>query len=75
MHLSGLATFCLTLAAGLPIVLAFSYGFHLLFEAPFLRHRGLSALRMSPLTRVLPRGRKTIAEPGPKPVASEQPAA
>ena len=55
MDLPPLATFGLTLALGLPVILALSYGFHLLFEAPFLRHRDLRALRTLPILRLLPR--------------------
>ena len=35
----------LMLVVGVPVVLALCYGFHSLFEAPFLRHRDLGALR------------------------------
>jgi peptidoglycan/LPS O-acetylase OafA/YrhL len=52
MDLSPLATFGLTLALGLPVILALCYGFYLLFEAPFLRHRSLTALRTLPILRV-----------------------
>jgi peptidoglycan/LPS O-acetylase OafA/YrhL len=84
MDLSPLVTFGLTLAIGLPLILALCYGFHLLFEAPFLRHRDLSALRTLPIFRLLPRrrqqraGRTTVpAEEttGPSIVSRPQPAA
>jgi peptidoglycan/LPS O-acetylase OafA/YrhL len=52
LALSPLATFGVAIALGLPLILALSYGFHLLFEAPFLRHRDRSALRTLPLPRV-----------------------
>jgi peptidoglycan/LPS O-acetylase OafA/YrhL len=52
MDVSRLAVFALSIAFGLPVILALSYGFHLLFEAPFLRNRGLSALRTMPMVRL-----------------------
>jgi peptidoglycan/LPS O-acetylase OafA/YrhL len=55
LDLSPLATFGVMLAVGLPLILACCYGFHLLFEAPFLGRRDLSALRTLPIIRVLPR--------------------
>jgi peptidoglycan/LPS O-acetylase OafA/YrhL len=58
MHLSPAATFGVTLVLGLPVILALCYGFHLLFEAPFLHHRNFSALRTLPIMRLLPRGRQ-----------------
>jgi peptidoglycan/LPS O-acetylase OafA/YrhL len=76
MHLSPLATFGLTLALGLPVILALCYGFHLLFEAPFLRHRSLSALRTLPIFRIWRRGAPPAEEvPGPAIVSRPQPAA
>jgi peptidoglycan/LPS O-acetylase OafA/YrhL len=53
LNVSPLATFALTLALGLPVVLAFCYGFHLFFEAPFLRNRHLSAVKTMPIVRQL----------------------
>jgi peptidoglycan/LPS O-acetylase OafA/YrhL len=58
MDLSPLATFGVSLALGLPLILVLAYGFHLLFEAPFLRHRDLRALRTMPLVRLWPQPRK-----------------
>ncbi len=82
LDLSPLATFGLTLAFGLPVILALCYGFHLLFEAPFLRHRSVSALRTLPILRVWPRlGRPVVpAEdrsgatvvPAPQPATAER---
>jgi peptidoglycan/LPS O-acetylase OafA/YrhL len=66
MDLPPLATFGLTLAIGLPVVLALCYGFHLLFEAPFLRNRNLSALRTLPILRLWRQPRK---QEGGRPVA------
>jgi peptidoglycan/LPS O-acetylase OafA/YrhL len=48
---SPLAKFALMLVIGLPFILATCYAFHLAFEAPFLRHRGMGALREIPLVR------------------------
>jgi peptidoglycan/LPS O-acetylase OafA/YrhL len=89
MDLSPLATFGLTLTLGLPLILALCYGFHLVFEAPFLRRRELSALWTLPIVRLLPRpgklragqavvpteeaGGRRIVSP-PPPAAGEQPA-
>jgi peptidoglycan/LPS O-acetylase OafA/YrhL len=81
LGLSPLATFTLMLVVGLPVILALCYGFHLLFEAPFLRHRDLSALRTWPIARLIPRRRRQPAavtagpQPvtaGPQPVTGEQ---
>jgi peptidoglycan/LPS O-acetylase OafA/YrhL len=53
MDLSPLATFGATLALGLPVILALCYGFHLMFEAPFLKRRDLGAVRTMPIVRLL----------------------
>ena len=37
MHLTPLVTFALLLVVGMPAILVVCYGFHLMFEAPFLR--------------------------------------
>jgi peptidoglycan/LPS O-acetylase OafA/YrhL len=79
MDLSALATFGLTLVLGLPVILALCYGFHLLFEAPFLRRRDLSALRTLPIVQFW--SRKRVSSPAPSPadgtpiVPKPQPAA
>jgi peptidoglycan/LPS O-acetylase OafA/YrhL len=66
MDLSPFATFAITLALGLPVILALSYGFHLLFEAPFLRHRDLSALRTLPIfVRARSRSQASVRLPAP----------
>jgi peptidoglycan/LPS O-acetylase OafA/YrhL len=70
--LSPLATFGLSLALGLPVIIALCYGFHLLFEAPFLRHRSLSALRTLPILRLWPRLGRRVAQPAPKPATAER---
>jgi len=63
MDLSPLATFGMTLVLGLPVILGLTYGFHLVFEAPFLRNRSLSALRTLPILQVF--NRKRTATPAP----------
>jgi peptidoglycan/LPS O-acetylase OafA/YrhL len=66
MGVSPLATFALSIAFGLPAVLALCYGFHLLFEAPFLHNRGWSALRTMPVVRWWTRrGRRAEQQPAP----------
>jgi peptidoglycan/LPS O-acetylase OafA/YrhL len=62
LNLPPLAGFGLFLAFGLPVILALCYGFHLLFEAPFLRYRGWRALREVPIVRLLPWGRQEAAD-------------
>ncbi len=61
MDLPPLAAFAVMLVVGLPLVLAFCFGFHLLFEAPFLRHRSFSALRTLPIVRLIPGRRRQAA--------------
>jgi peptidoglycan/LPS O-acetylase OafA/YrhL len=63
LGLPPVAHFAALVAIGLPAVLAVCWGFHLLFEAPFLRHRDLRSLRAVPLR--LPRlaGRRRPALP------------
>jgi hypothetical protein len=81
MNLSPLATFALSIAFGLPMVLALCYGFHLMFEAPFLRNRGWSALRTMPMLRLWGQRRRDAEEQsattgelyGPSPVSSPKP--
>jgi peptidoglycan/LPS O-acetylase OafA/YrhL len=54
--LTGVPEFALFLVIGLPLVLIVAYGFHLLFEAPFLRYRDMRSLRELPIARIrLPR--------------------
>ena len=56
LGLAPLAHFAALVGVGVPVVLAVCWGFHLLFEAPFLRHRDMRSLREVPLARVrLPR--------------------
>lgn len=51
LGLPPLATFAVTLALGFPLILAACYGFHLLFEAPFLRHRDFGSIRNTAIVR------------------------
>jgi peptidoglycan/LPS O-acetylase OafA/YrhL len=66
-----LARFAVMLAVGLPVVLAACYGFHLLFEAPFLRHRDARALRAIAMRAPRPRRRRVRPGPEAAPVANE----
>jgi peptidoglycan/LPS O-acetylase OafA/YrhL len=74
MALSPLATFALSLVLGLPLILTFCYGFHLMFEAPFLRQRHLSAIKTMPLVRLWPQWRERRRVRGEAP-AEEVPGA
>ena len=60
-ELDPLLAWSILLAVGLPIVILLCYGFHLVFERPFLHYRSLGALREMPLVRRLLRAR---ARPG-----------
>jgi peptidoglycan/LPS O-acetylase OafA/YrhL len=73
MHLSRVVTFVLMIGVGVPAIVAVCYGFHLMFEAPFLRCRGVEALRLIPFVgSVLPnRTRTADSSPGPAPVTPE----
>jgi peptidoglycan/LPS O-acetylase OafA/YrhL len=55
LSLPPLAEFFVLLVVGLPVILTLAYGFYLLFEAPFLRHRDLSSLRGVWTARLRPR--------------------
>ncbi len=69
MHLSPLLTFAFLLVVGVPAILAVCYGFHLMFEAPFLRCRGVEALRLIPGVGAISRGRAHArVEPGLSPL-------
>jgi peptidoglycan/LPS O-acetylase OafA/YrhL len=63
LHLAPLAAFALFLGLGIPVILLLCYGFHLAFEAPFMRHRDLSALRSMPIVARLSPGRKVSVPP------------
>jgi peptidoglycan/LPS O-acetylase OafA/YrhL len=63
MHLAPLVTFVLLLGVGTPVILALCYGFHLMFEAPFLTHRDLSALRSLPIVDKLASRRRVRVSP------------
>jgi peptidoglycan/LPS O-acetylase OafA/YrhL len=73
MHLAPLVTFGLLLVVGVPAILAVCYAFHLIFEAPFLHCRGVSALRLIPVIgRVLPERRGSATSvPAPAATPSE----
>lgn len=72
LDLAPLAAFGLMIVAGLPVILACSYGFHLVFEAPFVGRRGWSALRAMPLVRRLSTDRR-VADPGARPASFPPP--
>jgi len=65
MALPPLAAFFALLAIGVPVVLAVCYGFHLLFEAPFLRYRDTRSLRALPVAalRLPRRGAPVVRSP------------
>jgi len=65
MALPPLAAFFALLAIGVPVVLAVCYGFHLLFEAPFLRYRDTRSLRALPVAalRLPRRGAAVVRSP------------
>jgi peptidoglycan/LPS O-acetylase OafA/YrhL len=60
LHVSSLLTFSLLLFVAVPVVLVICYGFHLMFEAPFVAHRDFSALRAMPGVEGLLARRRTI---------------
>ncbi|MDQ6819580.1 MAG: acyltransferase [Actinomycetota bacterium] len=61
-HLPPLAKFGLLLVIGIPVILVVCYGFHLMFEAPFLHRRDRGALLAIPGVGLL-RGRRQLARP------------
>jgi peptidoglycan/LPS O-acetylase OafA/YrhL len=55
LHLAAVPTFGLLLVVGVPVILTICYGFHLMFEAPFLHRRDFGALREIPIVgRLIP---------------------
>jgi peptidoglycan/LPS O-acetylase OafA/YrhL len=70
---SPLAAFGLILAIGVPVVVGLAYGFHQLFEAPFLRNRGWGAVKTMPIVRLVSRRRRLV--PAPAPATADQTAA
>ncbi len=64
MHLARLVTFGLLLAVGVPAILVLCYGFHLVFEAPFMRCRDVSALRAIPIFHILSPHRRRVGVSG-----------
>jgi peptidoglycan/LPS O-acetylase OafA/YrhL len=65
LDLSPLGAFGASLVFGVPVILALCYGFHLVFEAPFLRHRSLSALWDLPILHWWNRKRTAVRAPVP----------
>jgi peptidoglycan/LPS O-acetylase OafA/YrhL len=61
-HLAPLVKFGLLLIIGIPVILVVCYGFHLMFEAPFLHRRDRGALLAIPGAGRL-RGRRQLAVP------------
>ena len=61
-HLAPLVKFGLLLVIGIPVILVVCYGFHLMFEAPFLHRRDRGALLTIPGAGLL-RGRRQLAMP------------
>lgn len=51
MNAAPLARFAVLLFVAIPVVLVVCYGFYLMFEAPFLAHRDVSAFRAMPVVR------------------------
>jgi peptidoglycan/LPS O-acetylase OafA/YrhL len=70
MEVPALVQFSLFLVIGLPVVLVLCYGFHLLFEAPFLRYRDMQALRSLPIVQIL---RRRSRSGRPRPVTVTNP--
>ncbi|MGZ4181605.1 MAG: acyltransferase family protein [Solirubrobacteraceae bacterium] len=63
LHLAPLVGFALLLTVGVPLILVVCYGFHLVFEAPFLHRRDAGALREIPIFGKLFRPRGRVASP------------
>ena len=63
LHLAPLVGFALLLTVGVPLILVVCYGFHLVFEAPFLHRRDAGALREMPIFGKLFRPRGRVAAP------------
>jgi peptidoglycan/LPS O-acetylase OafA/YrhL len=62
MHLAPVALFTLLIVVAVPAIIVLCYGFHLMFEAPFLTRRDLSSLREIPIVQKL-RLRRTLLSP------------
>jgi peptidoglycan/LPS O-acetylase OafA/YrhL len=63
MDVSPLAKLALLISVGLPVILAISYGFHLVFEKPFLYRRDVASLKTLPPYRLLASRRAPVVEP------------
>ena len=71
MHLAPLVTFGLFLTVGIPVILAVCYGFYLVFEAPFVRCRDLSAIRAMPIVGPVISRHRRVGAPAPAAAPSE----
>lgn len=61
LHLAPLGAFTVMVVVAVPTIIVLCYGFHLVFEAPFLRRRDLSALREVPIFNKLLKRRPVVA--------------
>jgi peptidoglycan/LPS O-acetylase OafA/YrhL len=66
MHLAPLVAFVLLLGVAVPVILVLCYGFHLMFEAPFLHRRDFGAVREMPIIRQLALRRPVLPTAGPR---------
>jgi peptidoglycan/LPS O-acetylase OafA/YrhL len=73
LGLPPVAHFAALAAVGVPVVLAVCWGFHLLFEAPFLRHRDMRSLHTVAvrLPRLAGRRRPALPAPDAAPAAND----
>jgi peptidoglycan/LPS O-acetylase OafA/YrhL len=71
LHLAPIVTLGLILGLGVPVILVVCYGFHLVFEAPFMRNRGVGAFREMPLIGALVVRREAHSAPGPAAVSGD----
>jgi peptidoglycan/LPS O-acetylase OafA/YrhL len=73
LGLPPVAHFAALAAVGVPVVLAVCWGFHLLFEAPFLRHRDMRSLHAVAvrLPRLAGRRRPALPAPDAAPAAND----
>lgn len=63
MHLAPLEAFMVLLFVAVPAIIGLCYGFHLIFEAPFLHRRDLSALREMPIFNKIALRRSVVGSP------------
>ena len=69
MHLAPLEAFAVLLVGAVPAIIVLCYGFHLMFEAPFLHRRDFSALRAMPIFSKLALRRPVVVGPSSARVA------